>query len=63
LKSNKIIEFFVDKYITCDSDKLTSNLCEAPWHHHKKKLVERKIKLLIVSIFHAPLWKKDRFLN
>jgi hypothetical protein len=27
---NKIIDFFVDKYITCDSDKLTPNLCEAP---------------------------------
>jgi hypothetical protein len=28
LDSNKIIENFVDKYIPCDSDKLTPNLCE-----------------------------------
>jgi hypothetical protein len=36
LDSNKIIEKFVDKYITCDSDKLTPNFCEAQQHCHKK---------------------------
>jgi hypothetical protein len=36
LNSNKIIEFFVDKYITFDSDKLTPNLYEVQKHHHKK---------------------------
>ncbi len=35
LSFEQIYEYFenvriVDKYITCDSDKLTSNLCEAP---------------------------------
>jgi hypothetical protein len=25
---NKTIENFVDRYITCDNDKLTPNLCE-----------------------------------
>jgi hypothetical protein len=36
LDSNKIIENFVDKYITCDSDKLTPNFNEAQQHYHKK---------------------------
>jgi hypothetical protein len=36
LDCNKIIEIFVDKYITCDSDYLTTNLHEAQRHHHKK---------------------------
>jgi hypothetical protein len=29
LVSNQIIEIFVDKHITCDSDKLTPNFREA----------------------------------
>jgi hypothetical protein len=29
LDSNKIIEIFVDKYITCDIEKLTPNFCVA----------------------------------
>jgi hypothetical protein len=36
LDSNKIIENFVDTYITCDSDKLTPNFHEAQQHCHKK---------------------------
>jgi hypothetical protein len=29
LDFNKLFENFVDKYITCDSEKLTPNFCEA----------------------------------
>jgi hypothetical protein len=36
LDSNKIIENFVDKYITCDSENLTPNFCEAQRYHHTK---------------------------
>jgi len=36
--SNKSIENFVDRYITCDNDKLTPNLCETQTHCHKKTL-------------------------
>jgi len=36
LDFNKIIENFVDKYITCDNEKLTPNFCEAQQYHHKK---------------------------
>jgi len=33
---NKTIENIVDRYITCDNDKLTPNLCEIQTHRHKK---------------------------
>jgi hypothetical protein len=36
LDSNNAIENFIDKYILCDNNKLTSNLHEAQTHHHKK---------------------------
>ncbi len=36
LDSNNAIENFVDKYISCDNNKLVPNLCEAQTHHHKK---------------------------
>jgi hypothetical protein len=29
----------------------------------KKKLIERKIKIFVISIFHHMLWKKQSFLN
>ncbi len=38
LDFNKIIEIFVDKYITCDNDKLPPNFHEVQRHHHKKNL-------------------------
>jgi hypothetical protein len=38
LDSNKIIEIFVDKYTTCDSDKLPPNFDEVQRHHHKNNL-------------------------
>ncbi len=50
---NKIIENFVDKYIICDSDKLTPNLCEFQRYHHKK-LVGKKIKLFVFLNFPWP---------
>jgi len=36
LDSNNAIENFVDKYTSCDNNKLTPNLCEAKTHCHKK---------------------------
>ncbi len=36
LDYNKIIENFVDKYIACDSEKLTPNFYEAQRYCHKK---------------------------
>jgi hypothetical protein len=54
LDSNKKIENFVDKYIPCDSGKLTPNFYEAQRHHHKKTC-RKKNKLFIVLIFHGPL--------
>jgi len=53
LDSNKIMEFFADKYITCDNDKLTPNFHEAQRHHHTKTC-RKKIKLFVISIFHSP---------
>ncbi len=34
--SNNAIENFVNKYMSCDNNKLAPNLCEAQTHHHKK---------------------------
>jgi hypothetical protein len=36
LDSNNAIEKFVDKYISCDNNKLAPNLCEVQTHHHRK---------------------------
>jgi hypothetical protein len=36
LDSNNVIENFVDKYISCDNNKLAPNLHEPQTHHHKK---------------------------
>jgi hypothetical protein len=62
LDSNQIIDFFADKYITCDSDELTPNLHEAQRHHHKK-IVEKKNQVICHFNLPWPLWKKHKFLN
>jgi hypothetical protein len=58
--SNKSIENFVDRYITCDNDKLTPNLCETQTHCHKKPC-RKKIKLLVVLTFHGLLGRNKFF--
>ncbi len=54
LDSNKIIENFVHKYITCDTEKLTPNFCEVQRYHHKKTC--RK-KNQAICHFHFP-WSR-----
>ncbi len=54
LNSNKIIEICVDKYITCDSDKLTQNLYEVQRHHHKK-ICRKKNQIICHFNFPWPL--------
>jgi hypothetical protein len=55
---NKIIGIFVDKYIICDSDKLTPNLCESKRYHHKKNY-RKKIKLFFFLNFPWPPFMKE----
>jgi hypothetical protein len=62
LDSNQIIEFFVDKYITCDNDELTPNFHEAQRHHHKKNC-RKKNQVICHFNLPWPLWKKHKFLN
>jgi hypothetical protein len=42
LDSNNAIENIVEKYISCDNNKLAPNLCEGQTHHHKKTYKKKK---------------------
>ncbi len=58
--SNKTIENFVDRYITCDNDKLTPNLCETQTHCHKRNLQEKNQATCCFNFPWFP-WKKQFF--
>jgi hypothetical protein len=47
LDSNNAIENFVDKYISCDNNKLAPNLHQSQ-HIVTKRLVGRKIKPFVI---------------
>jgi hypothetical protein len=51
---NKIIENFVDKYIICDSDKLTPKLCEFQRYHHKKTCRKKNQVICLFEFSMAP---------
>jgi hypothetical protein len=59
LDSNNAIEIFMDKYISCDNNKLASNLHKAQTHGHK--MTCRK-KNQTICRFNFP-WNKHKFLN
>jgi hypothetical protein len=62
IDSNKTIEDIVDRCITCDSDKLTPNLCETQTHCHKKKPVGRNQAICCFNFPWSP-WKKQNFVE
>jgi hypothetical protein len=61
LDSNKIIENFVDKYITCENDKLPPNFHEVQRHHHQK--TSKKKKKTICFNFPWPLMEETQILE
>jgi len=61
LDSNNAIENFVDKYISCDNNKLAPNLREAQTHHHKKTY--RKNHAICQFNFPWPLMEKTQILE
>ena len=62
-KNNNLeIENFVDKYITCDTDFLDSNLAKVHEHHHTKSCKKRK-NFHGRYNFPMPLMKRTRVLE
>jgi hypothetical protein len=62
LDSNNAIENFVDKYISCDNNKLAPNLHEAQTHHHKKTC-RKKNQAICQSNFPWLPMEKTQFLE
>ncbi len=56
LDSNNAIENFVDKYISCNNNKLVTNLCEAQTHGHKMTCSKQN---QTICQFNFP-WKKQK---
>jgi len=62
LDSNNAIENFVDKYISCDNNKLAPNLREAQTCHHKKTY-RKKNHAICQFNFPWPLMEKTQILE
>ncbi len=52
----------MDKYITCDGDKLTPNFCEAQQHCHKK-IGRNKNKIICRFNFPWPLMEETQIIE
>jgi hypothetical protein len=62
LDSNNAIENFVDKYISCDNNKLTPNLREVQTHRHKKTC-RKKNQAICQFNFPWPPMEKTKILE
>jgi hypothetical protein len=56
---NKIIDYFFEKYIICDSDKLTPNLCESQRYHRKKTCRKKNQVICLFEFSMAPLYGRS----
>jgi hypothetical protein len=59
LDSNNVIENFVDKYISCDNNKLPPNLREVQTHCHKKTCTKKNQVICQFNLPWAPMEKKN----
>jgi hypothetical protein len=50
---------FVDKYIICDSDKLTPNLYESQRYHHKKTCMKKNQVIYLFEFSMAPPYERS----
>jgi hypothetical protein len=62
LDSNNAIENFVDKYISCDNNKLAPNFCEVQTQH-QKNTCKKKNQAICQFSFPWPPMEKTQFLE